>query len=60
VDEEASVEAGGGLEEEHEDIEVVELGVEEVWRALDRGKIGDAKTLVALMWLRRYLEEREP
>ena len=28
---------------------------EEVWRALDAGRIADAKTLVGLMWLRRRL-----
>ena len=59
VDEEAPPGAGGGGEEEHEDIEVVELGLEEVWRSLDRGEIDDAKTLVALMWLRRHLEKRK-
>ena len=43
---------GGGCIEEDEDIEVVELGLEEVWGLLDEGRIDDAKTLIALMWLR--------
>ena len=46
---------GGGLEEEGESIEVVEWPEEEVWAALDAGRIADAKTLVGLMWLRRRL-----
>jgi ADP-ribose pyrophosphatase len=47
---------GGGLAEEGEDIEVVELTLEQVWQALDRGAIADAKTIVGLQWLRRRLE----
>lgn len=43
---------GGGCRAEDEDIEVVELGLEEVWGMLDEGRIEDAKTLIALMWLR--------
>jgi len=46
---------GGGCVEEDEDIEVVELGLEEVWALLDQGRIGDAKTLIALNWLRGRL-----
>lgn len=46
---------GGGLDEEGEDIEVVELPLAEAWAALDRGAIVDAKTLIGLMWLRRKL-----
>ena len=46
---------GGGLEEEGESIEVLEWPEEEVWAALDAGRIADAKTLVGLMWLRRRL-----
>lgn len=43
---------GGGRTEEDEHIEVVELRLEEVWGLLDEGQIEDAKTLIALMWLR--------
>lgn len=46
---------GGGLQEEGESIEVLEWPEEEVWAALDAGRIADAKTLVGLMWLRRRL-----
>ena len=46
---------GGGLEEEQEDIEVVEMTLEEAWKALDAGEISDAKTLIALMWFRSRL-----
>ena len=57
VDEQAPQAAGGGLDEEHEDIEVVEIGAKEIWQKLDQGEIADAKTLIALMWLRRRLDE---
>jgi ADP-ribose pyrophosphatase len=45
--------AGGGLEEEGEDVELVELPLAEVGVALDAGVVGDAKTLIGLMWLRQ-------
>ena len=47
---------GGGLPEEGEDIEVVELTLDQAWRALESGEIADAKTIVGLQWLRRRLE----
>ena len=47
---------GGGLEEEGEDIEVVEMPAEEAWKAVESGRIVDAKTLIALMWFRRRAE----
>jgi hypothetical protein len=34
----------------------VELTLDQAWRALDRGEIADAKTIVGLQWLRRRLE----
>jgi len=46
---------GGGLPEEGEDIEVLELPVQEVWQLLDAGEITDAKTLIGLVWLRSRL-----
>ena len=46
---------GGGLSEEGEDIEVLELPVQEVWQLLDAGDIVDAKTLIGLLWLRSRL-----
>lgn len=42
---------GGGLEDEGEDVETVELPVQEALAMAHRGEIRDAKTLVALQWL---------
>ncbi|HJP31994.1 MAG: NUDIX hydrolase [Candidatus Latescibacteria bacterium] len=46
------VDEGGGLAHEGEDIEIIEMAEDDVWRALDDHRITDAKTLVGLMWLR--------
>ncbi len=35
-----------------EDVELVELSPQEVWKMLDHGEITDGKTLVGLLWLR--------
>ena len=43
---------GGGLAEENEDIEIVAVPAAEAFTAVDRGEIVDAKTIIALMWLR--------
>ena len=43
---------GGGSAHEGEDIRVLEIPLIEVWDALDAGRFQDAKTLIALMWLR--------
>ncbi len=42
--------AGGGLEEEGEDIEVVELPFDEALEMVDDGRIADAKTVMLLQW----------
>jgi nudix-type nucleoside diphosphatase (YffH/AdpP family) len=42
--------AGGGLEEEGEDIEVVELPFDEALDMIDDGRIADAKTVMLLYW----------
>ena len=52
--------AGGGVREEGEDIEVVELPLERAWQALDQNEIVDAKTLVALLWCRRKFAAKQP
>ncbi len=52
VDENIPRAAGGGLDEEREDIEIVEMALEDVWQLLDSGQIVDAKTIIALQWLR--------
>jgi len=49
------VAAGGGKISEHEDIELVEMTLPELWQALDNGDIVDAKTLVAVQWLRNKM-----
>ena len=49
---------GGGLAVEHEDIEIIEYSLPEAWQALAAGQIVDAKTLIALMWLREKLKEQ--
>jgi nudix-type nucleoside diphosphatase (YffH/AdpP family) len=48
--------AGGGLASEGEDIQLIEVALPELWRALDAGEIMDAKTIIGVMWLRRKLE----
>jgi nudix-type nucleoside diphosphatase (YffH/AdpP family) len=48
--------AGGGLASEGEDIQIVEVALPELWRAVDAGEIMDAKTIIGAMWLRRKLE----
>lgn len=47
----ARVSKGGGLASEHEDIRVVTWSLAEARRALARGKVQDAKTLIGLQWL---------
>ncbi|MGY1801683.1 NUDIX domain-containing protein [Blastococcus sp. SYSU D00922] len=42
--------AGGGLEEEGEDIEVLELPFDEALDMVDDGRIADAKTVMLLQW----------
>ncbi|SFT62600.1 nudix-type nucleoside diphosphatase, YffH/AdpP family [Geodermatophilus amargosae] len=44
------VSAGGGLAEEGEDIEVLELDVDEALVMVDDGRIADAKTIILLQW----------
>ncbi|WP_345988003.1 GDP-mannose pyrophosphatase NudK [Chryseobacterium sp. PTM-20240506] len=43
---------GGGLEEEGEDIEVLELSFGEALQMIDNGEIKDAKTIMLLQYLR--------
>lgn len=46
------VAAGGGADHEGEDIRVVAMPLREVWDALVGGRFQDAKTLIALWWLK--------
>lgn len=41
---------GGGLDDEHEDLEVVELGFAEALEMVEAGEIIDAKTIMLLQW----------
>jgi nudix-type nucleoside diphosphatase (YffH/AdpP family) len=41
---------GGGLDDEHEDLEVVEIGFSEAMEMVDAGEIMDAKTIMLLQW----------
>ena len=43
---------GGGLEEEQEEIEVLELGIEKALGMIDTGEIKDAKTIMLLQHVR--------
>ncbi|MFJ4295561.1 NUDIX domain-containing protein [Curtobacterium sp. NPDC089689] len=45
------VEDGGGIEDEGEDIEVLELPVREALAMVDDGRISDGKTIMLLQWL---------
>jgi 8-oxo-dGTP pyrophosphatase MutT (NUDIX family) len=44
--------AGGGIAEEHEGIEVLEVGLDELGRRLDEGRIDDMKTLALVQALK--------
>jgi nudix-type nucleoside diphosphatase (YffH/AdpP family) len=46
------VAAGGGLAEEHEDIEVVEMPLSELWTMVAQGEVLDLKTLFLVQALR--------
>jgi hypothetical protein len=41
---------GGGIADEGEDIQVLELPFEEAMGMIDRGEIADAKTIMLLQW----------
>lgn len=49
---------GGGVETEGEDIEIREYALSDLWSSLDRGEINDAKTIIALMWLKNRIEKK--
>jgi len=44
------IEAGGGLAQEHEDIQILEWNKEEISVAMKNNLITDAKTLIAFLW----------
>jgi len=48
----SKVSSGGGLEDEGEDIEVLELGIDQALRMIETGEIADAKTMMLLQHVR--------
>ncbi|HVX81176.1 MAG TPA: NUDIX domain-containing protein [Devosiaceae bacterium] len=50
-DAQSRVSDGGGLHQEGEDIEVIELALPEALMMIDDGRIVDAKTILLLQWL---------
>lgn len=46
--------SGGGLINEHEDIQVVEIPLDEAMKMMETGEICDAKTMIALQWLKLH------
>ncbi len=50
---------GGGLAEENEDIEVIELPFEEAFTKIQSGEIKDAKTVILLQYARMYIFQEE-
>jgi len=52
VDEGTRTGAGGGIAAEHEGIELVERRAADLFADLDAGRIDDAKTLIAVQWLK--------
>ncbi len=49
--------AGGGLEEEGEDIQIVQIPIREVMKMLKNGQFQDAKTIIALQWLEKNIKK---
>jgi ADP-ribose pyrophosphatase len=46
---------GGGLAKENEDIETIEVDIDEAMTEVSSGIIVDAKTIIAILWLKDYL-----
>jgi ADP-ribose pyrophosphatase len=59
VDNEGKVSDGGGLESEHEDIQIEELTLQDVETALSARQYQDAKTVIGLVWLLNNLSSIE-
>ncbi len=55
VNEQDKTNEGGGLAIENEDIEILHITYTEFFNAMDKGKITDAKTLIAGLWLKGNL-----
>ena len=53
------IEPGGGLEQENENVQILEYSLEESIRMLDNGEFNDAKTIIALLWLKNKIMEEK-
>ena len=51
---------GGGLAEEGEDINVLELPLDEALRQVESGEIADAKTIIGSLWLKDRKAQKQP
>ncbi len=51
---EMKVSEGGGVEDEEENIEIVELFIDEAMRMLESGEIKDAKTIMLLQYIKLH------
>ncbi len=51
-----AADAGGGLDEEHEDIEVVEVPLDQLFEMNSNGQLIDMKTIILVQALQHYLE----
>jgi len=49
------IESGGGIIEEGEDVEIVEIPLSELPAQISNGQIVDAKTIIGLLWLQNKL-----
>ncbi|MGI8636992.1 MAG: NUDIX domain-containing protein [Segetibacter sp.] len=56
---EQKISNGGGLKEENEQIDVIELPFEEAFTKIQAGEIKDAKTVILLQYARLYLFAEE-
>jgi len=56
IDDHLKISEGGGLKEEEEDIQVIEIPIAEAFQLLDNKDIYDAKTIIALQWLRNRMQ----
>ena len=52
------VNEGGGLEDEHEFIEVVEMPMDNFMKLVDKGKIEDCKTLLTALWVKIHIKRK--
>jgi ADP-ribose pyrophosphatase len=58
IDDDSKIAEGGGLKEENEDIINVELSLDEALKKIENGEMADAKTIIAILWLRNHLTEK--